>query len=310
MQRIVAGGTGFIGKHLVNHWLAGRYDVTVIGRSHTDIQRAFAGRVKSITWQELAANGNEILDNTEIIVNLAGSNIGSRPWSKKRKRELIASRIQPTKFLADLCATQGSEAPALFNASGVGIYGHQTFSNSIVCDEDTVVDIPPLPTFLAKLGNAWEDATASAKTAGCRVINMRFGVVLARDGGVLPRLSLPFYFFLGGTYGRGNQPFAWIGLSDLIRAIDFLISKPTINGPVNFVAPDSISQAHLIQTLSETLHRPAPWNYPSWLIRKLLGQMGEELLLQGQIVKPERLLTNGFEFIQPDISTALTEIYR
>lgn len=312
MKRIIAGGTGFIGQQLVKRWLRENHEIAIIGRSHAKINKIFKDQVQAITWPELMSNSAAILDNTEVIINLTGANIGAQPWTTKRKQEIISSRTESTTQLAEICASLGELSPPLFNASAVGVYGLQTsVANDLPSplDETTPIDYQQAPDFLAEVGHAWELAAMPAKNAGVRVVWMRFGVVLDQHGGVLPRLSLPVKLFLGGPIGSGQQAFSWITLIDLLRAIDFLLQHPTISGPINLVAPHCVTQKQLVKALGKALHRPSFIPTPAFILKLIFGQMAEELLLSGQNVFPKRLLELGFDFQYPDINTALGKIF-
>lgn len=302
MKRVIAGATGFIGQQLVKKWLTAGHEVIAIGRSYAKIRHCFGTQVQPIEWHEL---NQHIIENAQVIVNLAGANIGAGRWTANRRQQILDSRVNTTRQLAELCARLGAQSPPLFNASAVGVYGLQT---SVVdglppaIDETVAIDFQKAPDFLAKVGRAWESAAMPAKNAGVRVVWMRFGVVLAKHGGVLPRLTLPVRYFLGGPIGSGQQPFSWISLEDLLAAIDFLLDKSEIDGAVNLVAPSCVTQKQFVQVLAKILHRPSFFPLPAAILKLFFGQMAEELLLKGQHVYPKRLLELGFQFQYPTIS--------
>lgn len=308
MQRIIAGGTGLIGQRIVNHWLAQQHSVTVIGRSITHIEEIYANRVTAITWRQLTP---ELFKSAEIVVNLAGANIASKRWTAERKKEVLASRIDTTKQIASLLAKLERDAPPLFNASAVGIYGLQPqFKDQLPprLDENSPVNWEHPSDFLSLVGTQWEKAAEPAINQGVRVVFLRFGVVFAKEGGALPKLTLPFKFFLGGPIGTGNQAISWIAIDDVIRAIDFLISKPGIRGPVNIVAPDCVSEKRLSKTIANVIQRPEMFKFPAFLVNLLFGEMGRELLLEGQNVYPSRLLSSGYKFNYSNLLSALKHI--
>jgi uncharacterized protein (TIGR01777 family) len=312
MKRIIAGATGFIGQYLVKKWLAEKYEIIVIGRSRAKIKNIFNDTVQAIEWNELAQQHN-IFDNAQIILNLAGTGIGEARWTESRKQEILLSRTEATRQLAELCASYGAASPPLFNANAVGVYGLQREACDglpVALDENTPINFQQAPDFLAEVARKWELAALPAKTAGVRVVYLRFGVVLAKHGGVLPRLSLPFRLFLGGPIGTGCQPFSWISLIDLGAAIEFLLQHSDISGAVNLVAPDGITQKQLAVALGKALHRPSLLPTPAFVLKLIFGQMAEELLLAGQHVVPTRLLQRGFTFQYPTIETALASIYQ
>lgn len=311
MHYLIAGGTGFIGQALTHRWLQAGHEVAILGRSRDKITQLYNAKVTAVEWSELASKGSSFLKEFNAVINLAGASIGESRWTEARKQEIVESRVTPTHRLAELCAQLGAESPPLFNADGVGVYGSQPPLKSGLpeaMDEDTPIVLQIAPDFLAKVGRLWEMATTNAIEAQVRVIKMRFGVVLAQEGGALPQMSLPFKFFLGGPMGSGRQPLSWITLVDLCAAIDFLLTRHDFAGPVNLVAPGCVIQKQFAKALGKALHRPAIVPMPAFVL-KFLGQMGEELLLSGQNVYPKRLLELGFRFQYPDIDSALSFIY-
>ena len=312
MKRIIAGGTGFIGSALVKHWQTQNLELIVLGRDQQKIQKIFGDQVTAMDWKTFAAQSQQLCREVDCIINLCGASIGSRRWSPARKKLLIESRVKPTQTLAQACASCGEHAPRLFNANGIGIYGIQkrlTANLPAACDENTPLPEPPTD-FLSSLGALWEAATQPAIDAGVKVIRLRFGVVLDRSGGALPRLALPFRFGLGGIVGSGEQPFSWITLVDLLQIFDFLIAHPEVTGAINCVSMQTVKQKEFAHNLARTLHRPCWLPMPATLIKLLFGQMGRELLLNGQHVVPTRLTELGFQFQYPDLDAALDFIYQ
>lgn len=313
MRLLIAGGTGFIGKAFVTHRLKQGDTITVLGRDNKKTKTVFSSypSINTITWDELNKSGADSLSNFDIILNLCGKNIACL-WSEKVKKNLIESRVIPTQTLANLCTKIGKNAPLLINANGIGIYGLQeSLATSLppAMDEDTIIDITQKSPFLSTLGYRWENATHVAQEAGCRVVLARFGVVLGKNAIMLKGMRIPFLLCLGGSLGSGNQPFGWIALEDLLRALDFIIERKNLNGPINLVSPNTVMQKDFAKAFAQSLHRPCFLKLPEMLLRLLLlnNQMLEELILKGQHVKPKRLVENGFEFNYPDILSALRE---
>lgn len=305
MKYIIAGGTGFIGQALVKQWLQKGHNITVISRSTDKIKTLFNNQVNGLTWEQLLQQPTTFIQDAHAIINLAGENIGAKVWSNRRKQLLIESRIYPTKTLAELCAKLGKNSPPLLNASGVGIYGLQDklFADAVFTEDSQIANGEH--GFLAELGQRWEEALRPAEVAGVRTMAMRFGVVLSFHGGILKQL-LPLYKLgLGGRIGTGQQPFAWISLVDLCSAIDFIIQHTELAGAINLVAPHAITQAQLATTLCQTIKRPCLFKIPAILLKTFLGEMADELLLHGQQVMPQKLLTAGFVFQHPHLASAL-----
>ncbi|MBA2653616.1 MAG: TIGR01777 family protein [Gammaproteobacteria bacterium] len=308
MKIIIAGGTGFIGQSLARYFLASGNEIIVLGRNIQKIKDIYRNQVVALTWDRFNQESLSLLHNADLIINLAGTNIGEKRWSKERKQAIIESRVHTTHTVAESCAKLGEQSPPLFNASAVGIYGqHNKVAQPLT--EEAADRFTHNTDFLHQVAQQWEEATLPASNAGVRVVNMRFSLVLDKKG-LLGKLKLPFSLGLGGPIGTGDQPLAWIELDDLIAAINFLITQPTIQGPVNFAAPGCISQKQFANAFASILHRPAILKTPAFLIKTLLGQMGEELLLNGQCVDPQVLLSHGFKFTYSDITTALRHIYQ
>jgi len=307
MTRIIAGATGLIGKRLVEHWLSQGHAIIVIGRSAEKIKNTFQDRVRAITWDQLTLDS---LRGAEVVVNLTGAGVADKRWSAARKQEIIDSRVIATQKIAGLLAELGRDSPPLLNASAIGIYGLQPeYMDDLHYrfDESRPIDWENAPDFLSSVGRKWEKAAQAAVAKNVRVVFMRFGVVLAKEGGALPQLVKPFHFYMGGIIGSGGQPFSWVMLEDVLRAIDFLLEKPTITGPVNIVAPNCVTQRELAETIGKILNKPVKMKIPDFILKMMLGEMAQELIYQGQHVYPQRLLDAGFHFVYPNIEVALRQ---
>ncbi len=312
MKRIITGGTGLIGTALAESSLAQGIDVTVIGRSREKINKRFGSRVTAVSWDEFSANSLLHLEDCQAIFNLAGANISDKRWSDKRKQELMLSRIKSTDIIASACAELGANSPPLFNASAISYYGFQdsvvkSLPNAI--SEDTELKPEQQDYFSTQLCRCWEAATSVAKQAGTRVILLRFGIVLARQGGALPPLAWQHYFGLGGKIDTGWQPFSWITLADVIASIEFMLTQGEISGAINMVAPGCVPQAIFSLALAKIFRRPARLKLPVGIYRLLLGEMAEELILRGQHVIPKRLTDLNYAFLHPSLDKALPALY-
>jgi uncharacterized protein (TIGR01777 family) len=284
MNILIAGGTGFIGKALVP-FLQKQHDVTILTRQKPQNKN-------QLQWIDL-----KNLDGFDIVINLCGQNIGDKSWSFNQKNQIVESRIEPTKKLASLCA-MSAHKPRFLNASAIGVYGLQetlenTLPNPFV--ESTVIDFDHPSDFLSLVARKWELSAKQAVDHGCDVTWMRFGVVLDTSGGALKKLYPSFRCGLGAKLGNGYQPFCWISLHDLVRAIGFVIDKK-ISGVVNCVSPNTVMQFQFANALANALKKPRILKLPDAFIVFLFGQMGLELLLRGQYVLPNRLLEHGFDF--------------
>lgn len=238
-----------------------------------------------------------VLEGVEAVVHLAGASIGEGRWSAKRKRELVDSRVDSTRLL--ITAMSGLvRPPALISASAIGYYGNR---GDAILDETSAKG----EGFLAGVVEQWESEVVKAEAIGARTVRLRFGVVLAKDGGALKRMALPFKFGLGGRLGSGKQWFSWVTLHDLTRAITTAITDESMSGVYNVTAPEPVTNRDLTKALAKAVHRPAIFPVPPFALRLLLGEAADELLLYSQRVLPRRLVEAGFTFDHTDVGEAL-----
>lgn len=304
MKILVSGGTGFIGSHLIPALLMNQNQITVIGRDAKKTKNIFKESISSLSWNQI----NEISpDEFDAIINLAGENIAQHRWTENSKKSIKESRLASTRQLVNWVLPSKNKKLHLYNASAIGIYPLQKSTSGLptALTESSPIDFGQQQSFLSEVGESWENETKPLIEAKFPVTLMRFAVVLKRSQGILKKLELPFSLGLGTILGNGQQAFSWISIDDLVSAILFLINRPEIIGPVNCSAPECVSQQVFAQTLSDIMHRPLFLKLPSQFVKVLFGQMGEELLLGGQNVFPERLKQLGFEFLYPDLHSAL-----
>jgi uncharacterized protein (TIGR01777 family) len=231
---IITGATGFIGQHLAEHLAAAGYEVIALTR-RPRLTGSQTGSIKSVIWDGKTARGwQEWVDDALAVVNLAGENIAAGRWSADQKKRILSSRLQAGQAVMAAIVQSQHRPQVLVQASAVGYYGHQPEQ---ICDESS----PAGSGFLADVTRQWEAVTASAEHLGLRRVIIRTGVVLGKTGGALPRLFLPFRFFLGGAPGHGRQGFSWIHLNDEIRAIRFLIEQESLQGVFNLTAPEPLT---------------------------------------------------------------------
>lgn len=301
MKILITGGTGFIGKGLINALLDQGEEITLLTRQpsardiFTNITVICADPVISGSWQD------KIRDH-DCFINLAGAQITNR-WTKRFKKELCHSRIKTTRNLVQAFAnTCNPSEKTLMSASAVGYYG---FHNDELIDEDT----PSGKDFLANLASEWEDEAYAAEKYGVRVITCRFGVVLGKDGGALSHMLPIFKKAVGGAAGNGEQWVSWIHLKDVIRAMIFLKDKPAASGPFNITSPEPVRNMVLANTLGKILNRPAKVSVPVIAIKTLLGE-ASSVILKGQRVIPKRLEQLGFEHAFPLIDKCLMDLIK
>jgi len=298
MKIFLTGGTGFVGKTLLQTLIQRGHDVTLLTRSISkygdkppSVNLVEGDPTRKGEWQESAGRH-------KVIINLAGASIFGR-WTEEVKRVLRESRILTTRNLVDAIADH--EGKTLFSTSAVGYYGFHG-------DEELIEESPPGKDFLAQLAVDWEKEALKAQDRGVRVVLTRFGIVLGEEGGALGQMIPLFKKDLGGPLGSGRQWFSWIHREDLNRAVLFLLDHPEISGPVNLVAPNPVRNKELAAAIGKAMRRPAFMRVPGFMLRLALGEFGS-VLLEGQRVIPQKLLQRGFQFQYPRIEEALAQIF-
>ncbi len=235
------------------------------------------------------------------IVNLAGESLMGKRWTPRRKAAIRESRVAATSALVRAIVA-APRPPVLVNGSAVGVYGPRG-------DEPLTEDTPPGSGFLAEVCTAWEAAALDAARS-TRVVVLRTGVVLSREGGALQQLALPFRLFVGGRVGSGRQYLSWIHLDDWVSLAEWALLTASVSGPVNATAPVPVTNAELASALGTALGRPAFVPTPGFAVRLALGEMADDVILTGQRVLPARAQALGFEFRYKEIGPALASIYR
>lgn len=295
MNILITGGTGLIGSALCRQLLAGGHQLTVLSRRPQQVPSLCGTGVDAVeTLAELPAEGG-----FDAVINLAGEGIADRRWSARRKRQLLASRVDLSARLVDYLAACRQPPAVLISGSAVGYYGDQ---GEHVLDEeaDAVND------FAHQLCRDWERQAMRAESLGVRVCVMRIGLVVAPEGGFLGRMLLPFRLGLGGPIGSGEQWMSWIHRDDLLAIIHYLLEHQVLTGVFNATAPNPVNNAEFSRLLAQTLGRPASLRVPAWALRAGLGEMSS-LLLGGQRVLPRRLRLAGFDFRYPYLQEALAD---
>jgi uncharacterized protein (TIGR01777 family) len=241
------------------------------------------------------------IEGFDAVVNLAGESIAEGRWTEDKKQRIRESRVKGTKLLGDALANLTNPPKTFICASAIGYYGNRG-------DEILTETSAPGDDFLAEVCVEWEKATALATEKGIRVLNTRFGVILDAHGGALAKMLPPFQMGIGGKIGSGKQWMSWIALDDVVGALKFALTNEALGGPVNFVAPNPVTNAEFTNTLGKVLSRPTLFPIPAFGVRLLFGEMGEALLLAGQRVAPKRLMTEGYQFQHPQLHEALRHV--
>jgi uncharacterized protein (TIGR01777 family) len=297
---LITGGTGFIGERLTASLLAAGHAVTILSRRQPP-----AGAAHRIGLDFVSDLGQLPRDAAvDVVVNLAGARILGLPWTQRRRKVLLESRLGVTERVVRWIAGATHKPRLLISASGIGYYGVSPPGDDRWLTEDS----PPRPVFMSQLCEQWERAAAGARTSGVAVACLRFGVVLG-DGGALPMLLLPVRFGLGGPMGGGRQWMSWVHIDDLLRAMSHVARHAGLGqaGAWNVTAPQSVRQVEFARTAAAVLHRPAFLPTPAWPVRLALGEQAD-LLLGSQRVAPARLLAEGFQFVHPELAGALAAL--
>lgn len=300
MKIAVTGGTGFVGRSLTNELINGGHEVFILTRRIKNNDRP---QLKYIQWLNEGDKPEEKLEGIDVLVNLAGESINSGRWTEERKRRILKSRISATKEVIRICSSLKKKPHTLIQASAVGYYG---ISRTNTFTEDLT---EAGNDFLAKTVQQWETEARKAQELKIRTVFCRFGVILDKHDGALPRIALPYKLFAGGTVASGNQWLSWIHLKDVINGIVFSINNHSVEGPVNFTAPNPVMMKEFGQILGKVLQRPHWIPTPGFALKAALGEMSI-LVLEGQKVLPVKLITNNYRFMFEHLSDALTEIYQ
>jgi uncharacterized protein (TIGR01777 family) len=300
MKIFITGATGFVGTYLVRNMKQLGHEISAVVRSSRSAERLPSGvsivegdPTRPGSWQQSVHEHN-------VVVNLAGASIFT-PWTSKARQLILESRILTTRNLVD--ALRGArKGTLLLSTSAVGYYGGR--------DDDRVLDesSPPGSDFLAEVGVKWEAEAGRARDFGVRVVLPRFGIVLGKDGGALSRMIPAFKNYAGSALGSGKQWFPWIHEEDLFRIFVFASERNEVEGPVNCVAPASVTNGEFTRTFAKVLKKPLIMPaVPRFILRTILGEFAN-VLLKGQRAVPRRLLELGFEFRFPTLREALEDL--
>jgi uncharacterized protein (TIGR01777 family) len=295
MRVVIAGGSGLLGTALSARLQRDGHTITVLTR------RARAANHVAWNPDTPIEPWTRLVGEADIVVNLAGESIASRRWTAARKEAIRESRLRATRALANTIQASPRRPLVFLSASGVGVYGPRG-------EEPVTEETPPGSDFLAGLAVAWEREALPA-AAATRVVLLRTGVVLAREGGALQQMAMPFRFYAGGPIGSGRQGIPWIHIDDWVGMARWAIETPRVAGPLNVTAPAPVSNAEFARTLGRVLGRPAVLPAPAFAVRLALGELST-VVLTGQRVLPVKAQSLGFTFRFPDLEGALREIYR
>jgi len=307
MQIVIAGGSGFLGRPLTTALLDDGHDVVVLTRnaaSSPPARTQLRTGARAVTWTpdgDVGPWAAEIA-GAGAVVNLTGESIAGKRWTAAQKQRILDSRVQATRSLVGAIRSAASRPPVFVSGSAVGYYGP-------LGDETATEDTRAGSDFLANVCERWEQEAMRAAGDRTRVVCIRTGIVLARDGGALPQMLPPFWFGAGGPVGSGRQYWPWIHRDDWIALVRWAVASPAATGPLNCTAPNPVTNGEFARALGRAMHRPALMPAPGFALRLMLGEMADALLLSGQKAVPAKATGAGFTFKYPKVDEALAALF-
>ena len=296
MKILVTGASGLVGSSLVPYLTSKGHEVARLVRSRPQSGSA------EIEWNpESGVTDPARLEGFDAVVHLAGENISEGRWTDDKKRRIRESRVKGTRVLAESLAQLAQPPRTLISASAIGFYGNR--GDEVLNEQSASGN-----DFLAEVCREWELATRPAAERQIRVANLRFGVILSREGGALAKMLTPFKLGVGGRVGSGRQYMSWITLDDTVGAIYHALMQEDVRGPVNVVAPRPVTNAEFTKTLGQVLSRPTLLPAPVFALRLAFGEMADALLLSSMRVEPQRLKETGYSFQHPELEGALRHV--
>src|SRR5467141_314846 len=300
MKILIAGSSGLVGTALGSVLARAGHTVCRLVRPQSAAGEG-ATEGFAVAWNPGTGELGGAGVGADAVVNLAGASIADGRWSKQRKELLRASRIDTTRALVEALAKMNARPSVLVSASAIGIYGDRG-------DELLTEESGAGTDFLAGLAREWEAEALKAEALGIRVVLARFGIILAREGGALPKMMLPFKIGVGGKLGSGQQWMSWVTLEDVVGILRFAIENAPVRGAINIVSPQPLQNAEFTYVLAKAMHRPALFPAPAFALRLALGEMADALLLSSQRVLPQALEKLGYRFLRAELTSALAAV--
>ncbi|HSM24706.1 MAG TPA: TIGR01777 family oxidoreductase [Anaerolineaceae bacterium] len=301
MNILISGGTGLIGQALTKNFIKSGHKIIILTRGNRDDQNP--DKIQYVKWDGRSFEPLiPIMEEVDVVINLAGDNIGAGSWTKQKKERILNSRLFAGNALSEAIVKAKVKPEVFIQASGVGYYGT---SKDMIFDETSKNG----DDYLANISMQWEDSSKSVEDVGVRRVIIRTGVVLDKSTGVLPLMTMPFRFFVGGALGDGNQMISWIHLQDEVKAIEFIVNNKSISGPVNLVSPFAVKNSEFGKTIAKVIKRPYWFPTPAFLLKLLLGEKST-LVLDGQVAYPKKLLDEGYTFLFSNLTDALLDLYQ
>lgn len=303
MRIIITGGTGLIGSALAERLVLRGDEVILLSRNPNKKKDHVPSGTRLETWDGRTADGwGKLIHDQTAIVNLAGENLSAGLWTESRKKRIIESRVNAGLAVSQAVQQAESKPALVIQSSAVGYYGVK--DPSLISEGHASGS-----DFLSQVCLSWEASTSTVEKHGVRRTIIRTGVVLSKDEGALPKMLLPFRFFVGGPIGSGKQGFSWIHLDDEVSAIEFIIHNPQAKGVFNLSAPNPVNNRQFADAIGKVMNRPAWLPVPGFVFKLVLGEMST-VLLDGQFVQPKRLLEHGFTFAFTEAESALQDLLK
>ena len=300
MKILVTGSTGLVGTALVKALASDGHTVCRLIRPESKTTSGGKDGF-DVAWNPATGELGGAGVGPDAVVNLAGASIAGGRWTKQRKELLQSSRIETTQALVKALAKMNARPRVLVSASAIGTYGDRG-------DEVLTEESKPGTDFLAGLAQEWEAEALKAEALGIRVVLARFGIILAKEGGALAKMLLPFKLGVGGRLGSGKQWMSWVTLEDAVGITRFAIENNAVRGAVNVVAPQPVQNSDFTKALAQALRRPALFPAPAFALRLALGEMADALLLSSQRVEPQALEKLGYRFLHAQLPGALSAV--
>jgi uncharacterized protein len=300
MKILVTGSTGLVGTALVSALAGAGHTICRLVRPESAAQGGAKGGF-NVPWNPATGELGGAAVGADAVVNLAGASIAEGRWTTERKALLRSSRVETTRALVTALAKMKARPRVLVSASAIGFYGSR--GDELLTEESAAG-----ADFLAKICQEWEAEAVKAEALGIRVVRARFGIILARLGGALAKMMLPFKLGVGGRVGSGQQWMSWVTLEDVVGILRFALDNRAVQGAANVVAPNAVRNADFTKELARAIHRPALFAAPAFALRLALGEMADALLLSSQRVVPPKLQQLGYRFLHPDLGAALSAI--
>jgi len=287
---LITGASGLIGSTLVEHFVNDGHSIFSLQRNKNNDSASFWN------FERLKTEGSSL--EFDAVIHLAGENIADGRWTRRKKARILNSRIDGTRELAEFCSALEHKPEVFISASAIGYYGSQ---GDTLLDETSITGT----NFVAEVCREWEKASRNTEQAGIRVVNARIGMVLSGKGGTLSTMLPSFKLGIAGIVGDGKQYVSWIDIRDIVSITRFIMSDPTIAGPVNLVSPHPATNHEFTKTLGKVLKKPTIMRMPAFVARTVFGQMGSELVLSSTRVKPKVLTDKGYTFVAETLEESL-----